>query len=250
MEGSSGRGKGKRRHYPSDKARADRDKRLFVYQFNQGGESCCRDNKSKPYPALHRIRERMASHQYRGLNLEPYTKALLHRGLREIHHVGDQMDGRMDACLGYLAVLTAETFKSIGEVREDIRGVQKKAAQEGWERTNLKREFEDQLREAHDEISDLKYRVASLESLVDRLVNPPREAVFRPASPLPDIGYPPVDIPGLDFSPLAQADLEAGLGVIEENWERFNRDWPSGVGYVEDAKADKENQWITVPVDE
>jgi len=127
-------------------------------------------------------------------------------------------------------------------------------AQEGWEWMNLKREFEDQLKEAHDEISDLKYRVASLESLVDRLVNPPhdppREAVFRPASPLPDIGYPPVDIPGLDFSPLAQADFEAGLEVIEENWEWFDRDWPSGVGYVEDAEADKENLWIAVPVDE
>jgi len=63
-----------------------------------------------------------------GLDLEPYTKALLHRGLREIHHVGDQMDGRMDACLGYSAVLVAETFETIGEVQEEVRGVQKKAA--------------------------------------------------------------------------------------------------------------------------
>ena len=189
-----------------------------------------------------------------GLDLEPYTKALLHRGLREIHHVGDQMDGRMDVCLGYLAVLVAESFESIGEVQESVREVQKKMSQEGWEWMNLKREFEDQLKEAHDEISDLKHRVLSLESLVDRLVNPPqnppREAVFRLASPLPDIGYPPVEIPGLDFSPLARVEFEAGLEAIEENWDRFDRDWPSGVGYVEDADADKENLWTTVPVDE
>ena len=42
------------------------------------------------------------------LNLEGFPKAWIQRGLREIHHVNDNMDGRMDACLGYTAVLGAE----------------------------------------------------------------------------------------------------------------------------------------------
>ena len=50
------------------------------------------------------------------LNLEGFPKAWISRGLREIHHVNDNMDGRMDACLRYTAVLGAEIFESMGEL--------------------------------------------------------------------------------------------------------------------------------------
>jgi len=50
------------------------------------------------------------------LDLEGFPKAFLQRGLREIHHKKDNMDGQMDACLGYSAVLGAEIFKSMGEL--------------------------------------------------------------------------------------------------------------------------------------
>ena len=38
------------------------------------------------------------------LDLETFPKSWISRGLREIHHEGDAMDGRMDACLGFAAV--------------------------------------------------------------------------------------------------------------------------------------------------
>jgi len=43
------------------------------------------------------------------------------------------MDGWMDACLGYSTVLGAEIYKSIGELREELRDNQKKHALDGWE---------------------------------------------------------------------------------------------------------------------
>jgi len=52
------------------------------------------------------------------LNLEGFPKAWIQRGLQEIHHVNDNMDGRMDACLRYTAVLGAEIFELMGELRE------------------------------------------------------------------------------------------------------------------------------------
>jgi len=165
------------------------------------------DNKGKPYPSLMRIRERIGSQHFQydsfrelglgdvvmtgkerwrkhvqALDLEAYPKAMIQRGLWEIHHVNDRMDGRMDTCLGYSAILAAEAFQSIGDTNNSIRDFQKRMSQESWDWMNVKRELEDQLKDARDEISDLKYRVTSLESLVDRLVNPPqdppREAVF------------------------------------------------------------------------
>ena len=57
----------------------------------------------------------------KGLDIEGFPQAWIGRGLREIHHVGDQMDGRMDACLGYTAVLSAEIYKLIGELKDELR---------------------------------------------------------------------------------------------------------------------------------
>jgi len=57
VEGSSRKGKGNH-HRPSEEETKTRDEKLFVYKYNQGGESLRRDNRSKPYPSLVRIRER------------------------------------------------------------------------------------------------------------------------------------------------------------------------------------------------
>jgi len=155
------------------------------------------------------------------------------------------MDGRMDACLGYSAILTCEALDQVGETKVSIMDLQKRLAEAGWERMCLKREFEDKLRETQLENADLKYRVTCLERVVKGLINPPqdppREAVFRVASPLPDIGLPTDDVPvpGLDFD------------ALEVDWDEFNREWPSGIGYRDaDGESNKENAWVAVPVDD
>jgi len=265
-------------HHPSDEERAACDKRLFVYQYNQGGEKTCRDNSSHPYPSCANIRSRMETSKYRhdqfrelslrdlvmvgkerwrkhakGLDIEGFPKAWIGRGLREIHHVGDQMDGRMDACLGYTAVLSAEIYESIGELRDELREDQKKRAFDGWECMDTKRQLEDSLRNAQGEIANLKAWVDTLEFLVEKLTRPtpavPKEAMFRVASPpLPDIGFPPsMEIPGLTVN---QTTVDEFL-----DWSSFDRSWPHG-GYEADVEKDgdgdsnKENEWVVVPVDE
>ena len=145
-----------RHHYPTDEEREAWDKQLYIYRYNQGGEKTRRDNRSRPYPSLTSMRNRFETKKYRHnlfqelglgdlvmvgkkrwrkhlgpLDLESFPKAWIQRGLREIHHVGDNMDGQMVTCLGYTAVLGAEIFKSIGELREDLREDQKKRALEG-----------------------------------------------------------------------------------------------------------------------
>jgi len=139
----------------------------------------------------------------RNLDIEGFPKAWITRGLREIHHVSDNMDGRMDTCLGYMAVLRAEIYKSMGELKDDLREDQKKRAFDGWGRMEVKRQLEDSLRDAQGEIADLKAQVNTLEFLVEKLTHlvpeVPQEAVFQVASPpLPDIDFPPsMEIPGL-----------------------------------------------------
>jgi len=223
----SSKGKRGRHHYPSEEAQAAWDERLYIYRFNQAGEKTWRDNGSHPYPLLTGMRSRIKTSEYRhdsfreiglgdsvmigkerwrkhlsSLDLDGFPKAWLQRGLHEIHHGNNKMGGRMDACLGYTAVLGAEIFKSLKEVKEDLRDEQKKRALDGWDRMNVKRELEDSLCDAQGEITDLKARVDTLEFLVKKLTRPvpevPQEAVFRPASPpLPDIGFPPdMEIPG------------------------------------------------------
>jgi len=143
-------------HHPTDEEQEARDKRLFVYRYNQGGEKTRRDNSSHPYPSYTNICHRLETSKYchdqfrelglgdfvmagkerwrkhvKGLDLEGFPKAWILRGLREIHHVGDHMDGRMDTCLGYTAVLGAEIYESIGELQEDLREDQKKRALDG-----------------------------------------------------------------------------------------------------------------------
>jgi len=44
------------------------------------------------------------------LDLETFPKSWIGRGLREIHHEGDVMDGHMDACLGFAAVMGCEIY--------------------------------------------------------------------------------------------------------------------------------------------
>jgi len=187
------------------------------------------------------------------LDLDGFPKSWIQQGLREIHHGNDKMDGCMDACLGYTAVLGAEIFELIKEVKEDMRDEQKKRALDGWDRMNVKRQLEDSLHDAQAKIADLKARVESLEFLVEKLTRPvpevPQEAVFRPASlPLPDIGFPPdMEIPG----------LTANQEVVDNflDWLSFDRSWPHG-GYEADIEVDvdgdsnKENEWVAVPVDE
>ena len=274
----SSKGKRGRHHYPTEEERAARDERLYIYRYNQAGEKTRRDNGSCPYPTLTGMRTQIETSKYRhdsfreiglgdavmmgkmqwrkhlsSLNLDGFPKAWLQRGLREIHHGHDKMDGRMDACLGYTAVLGAEIYDSIKELSSDMREEQKKRALDGWDCMNVKRQLEDSLREAQGEISDLKARVDTLEFLVEKLTQPvpevPQEAVFRPASPpLPDIGFPPdMEIPGLTINQT----------VVDEfiDWSSFDRTWPHG-GYEADVEVDvdgdsnKENEWVTVPVDE
>jgi len=163
--------KRKKGHFPSSEEREERDKHLFVYRYNQGGESSRRDNGGKPYPSLQSVRGRMMTSKYRHdglrdlglgdavmvskerwrkhvneLDLETFPKSWIGRGLREIHHENDAMDGRMDACIGFAAVMGCEIYESIAEVKEDMREEQKKRALDGWERMNVKRSLEDSLR--------------------------------------------------------------------------------------------------------
>jgi len=166
-------------HHPSDEEREARGKRLFVYRYNQGGEKNCQDNQSRPYPSLTNIRHQLETSKYchdqfrelglgdlvmvgkewwrkhmKTLDLEGFPKAWISRGLREIHHVGDHMDGRMDTCLGYSAVLGAEIYKLIGELQEELREDQKKRSLDGWGRMDVKRQLEDSLCDARGEISN------------------------------------------------------------------------------------------------
>jgi len=78
--------------------------------------------------------------------LDVFPKAWIGRGLREIHHEGDAMDGRMDACLGFAAIMGCEIYGSIAELKEDLLEEQKKRALNGWERMDVKRSLEDSLR--------------------------------------------------------------------------------------------------------
>ena len=107
-------------HHPTDEEREARDKRLFVYCYNQGGEKTCRDNSSRPYPSYTSIHNQIETSKYchdqfrelglgdlvmtgkerwrkhvKSLNLEGFPKAWISRGLREIHHVSDHMDGSL-----------------------------------------------------------------------------------------------------------------------------------------------------------
>jgi len=163
--------KRKKGHFPSTEEREERDKRLFVYHYNQGGESSRRDNGGKPYPSLQSVRGRMMTSKYRHdrlrdlglgdavmiskerwrkhvneLDLETFPKSWIGRGLREIHHENDAMDGRMDVSLGFTAVMGCEIYETIAELKDDMREEQKKRALDGWERMNVKRSLEDSLR--------------------------------------------------------------------------------------------------------
>ena len=157
------------RHY-SDVERAERDKHLFIYRFNQGKETVRRDNRAKPYPTLAGIQSCYQTSKYQNesfrdiglgdlvmtgkekwrkilstMELDPFTKSWISRGLREIHHVNDNMDGRMDACLGYSAILGAKSFQAVEELRGEFAEDRKKRSLDGWERMNVKRSLEDSL---------------------------------------------------------------------------------------------------------
>jgi len=92
----------------------------------------------------------------------------------------------------------------------------------------------------------LKARVSSLERMVEKLTNPPpavpREAVFCPASPLPDIGFPD-EIPGLTVN---QATVDQYV-----DWQSYDKTWPHGGNDADDeldfdglGESDKENKWV------
>ena len=159
------------KRFPTAEEKEERDKQLFVYRYNQGAEKTRRDNYGKSYPPLTQVRGRFSTSKYwhdgfrdiglgdavmgakerwrknvNQLDLDTFPKAWLGRGLREIHHENDSMDGRMDACLGFAAVMGCEIYDSLAEMREDMREEQKKRALDGWERMNVKRSLEDSLR--------------------------------------------------------------------------------------------------------
>ena len=163
--------KRKKGHFPSLEEREERDKHLFVYRYNQGNKSSRRDNGGKSYLSLQSVRGRMLTSKYRHdglrdlglgdavmvskerwrkhvneLDLETFPKSWIGRGLREIHHEGDAMDGRMDACLGFAAVMGCEIYESLAKMKDDMREEQKKRAFDGWERMIVKRSLEDSLR--------------------------------------------------------------------------------------------------------
>ena len=71
------------------------------------------------------------------LDLEMFPKSWIGRGLREIHHEGDVIDGRMDACLGFAAVMGCKIYESLAEMKDDMREEQKKRALDGWERMDV-----------------------------------------------------------------------------------------------------------------
>ena len=54
----------KKGHFPFVEERNERDKHLFVYCYNQGGEKSRRDNGGKPYPSLQSVRGRFMSSKY------------------------------------------------------------------------------------------------------------------------------------------------------------------------------------------
>jgi len=80
------------------------------------------------------------------LDLETFPKAWISRELQEIHHKGDAMDGHMDTCLGFAAVMGCKIYESIMELKEDLVDEQKKRALDGWEQMDVKRSLEDSLR--------------------------------------------------------------------------------------------------------
>ena len=154
-----------------EEERLERDKHLFVYRYNQGSKKSRRDNYGKPYPSLTMIKGRFVTSKYQHdgfrdiglgdtvmgakerwrkhtneLDSDTFLKAWLGRGLQEIHHENDSMDGRMDTCLGFTAVIGCEIYGSLAEMREDMREEQKKRALDGWERMDVKRSLEDSLR--------------------------------------------------------------------------------------------------------
>jgi len=151
--------------------RNERDKHLFVYRYNHGSEASRRDNRGKPYPSLQSVRGRFVSSKYRHngfrdiglgdaimvgkerwrkhineLDLDVFSKAWVGQGLREIHHENDAMDGRMDTCLGFAAIMGCKIYGSITELKEDLLKEQKKRALNGWECMDVKRSLEDTLR--------------------------------------------------------------------------------------------------------
>ena len=106
-----------------------------------------------------------------------------------------------------------------------------------------------QCQEVQIENADLKMRIEALEHFILRSSSPssdpPQEAVFRPASPLPDIRYPPESlVPGLTTN---QAVVDNYL-----EWSSYDWTWPHG-GYEADGEGDvegglnKENLWVAVP---
>jgi len=80
------------------------------------------------------------------LDLDTFPKSWIGQGLREIHHENDAMDGRMDASLGFAAIMGCEIYETIAELKDDLREEQKKRALNGWEWMNVKRSLEDSLR--------------------------------------------------------------------------------------------------------
>jgi len=67
------------------------------------------------------------------LDLDTFPKAWISRGLRETHHEGDAMDGWMDACLRFAAIMGCEIYESLAEMKDDLREEQKKRALDSWE---------------------------------------------------------------------------------------------------------------------
>jgi len=95
--------------------------------------------------AIMGAKERWRKH-INNLDLATFPKAWINRGLQEIHHEGDAMDRRMDACLGFATVMGCKIYDLLAEMKDDLREEQKKRSLDGWEWIDVKRSLEDSLR--------------------------------------------------------------------------------------------------------
>jgi len=80
-----------------EEEREEQDKHLFVYRYNQGGESSRRDNRGKPYPSLQSVRARMSTSKYQ------------HDGFRDVG-LGDTVMVSKEQWRKNLNSLDLETF--------------------------------------------------------------------------------------------------------------------------------------------
>ena len=128
------------------KTDAERASKIWMYNYNQNGEKISRHNRNRPYPPKVEVSRRIMDAAYSREHLReiglgdfvwagklrwrkyhrlvegttPFVEELLSRGLKEIHHAEDHMDGRIDVCLGYAAIGLGEAFSATARVDDRL----------------------------------------------------------------------------------------------------------------------------------